>query len=132
MGMYPMCTGFIKSAILLQFLRLIDPKSRLRKVTIISLILTALWTMAYGFICWFPCFPVAKAWNPALSGHCYGVGDAFYNTLNYLKTALGQAASNMVLDLIIFGIAIYMIWKIGSKQVGLRIRLGGLIVIALL
>ena len=116
---------------MLQFRRIFDRKEVAHKLCLVVLILVVLWSIAFAFISLFPCFPIQKAMDPLLEGHCYGLGVVFNDPATYMKTLIAQAATNMTLDLMILGIAGYLI-KIGSIQVGFRLRLAVLVIIGLL
>jgi hypothetical protein len=98
---YTSTTVCIKLSLLCQYLRLWSNGYR-RHVTIVLMVLVALWGSAFQFLAWFPCFPVKGFWDKQMDppAKCYGFG---YRTTDEAKaTLLAFAGSNMFLDLMIF------------------------------
>ncbi|KAJ3495087.1 hypothetical protein NLG97_g3646 [Lecanicillium saksenae] len=131
LAFFPLSVGFIKAALLLQFLRLFDPQGSAYKITIGLLVLDFLWMSAFGFISWASCFPVQKAWHPEIPGHCYGLGAAATNFSEFLATLLVHASSNFAIDVCILVLAAYMMWKMGAEKPNLRLRLCALLLVGL-
>ncbi|KAJ4301415.1 hypothetical protein N0V90_003507 [Kalmusia sp. IMI 367209] len=115
---YYTCAGLVKISLLCQYLRLFK-KGLLRKMCIILMVLTSLWACFWFIQGWFPCFPVSGFWNRTQTPapKCWGTG--FANVEDALAAFLGFAASNMVLDTIIFliPIALYIKPGLDSRQV---------------
>ncbi|OLN97953.1 hypothetical protein CCHL11_02548 [Colletotrichum chlorophyti] len=99
----PMSTTFIKIAILLQYLRTFEKGTKSRTVTIVVLIITAMWGFAYMFLACIPAIPVKAYWdwNVDARGR-WGFGS--HTAEELIRTYESHAASNMVLDFIIFAI----------------------------
>lgn len=98
---YTSTTVCIKLSLLCQYLRLWKDGYR-RHITVVLLILVALWGSAFQFLAWFPCFPIKGFWDKGMDppANCYGFG---YRTTDEAKaTLLAFAGSNMFLDLMIF------------------------------
>ncbi|KAL0934027.1 uncharacterized protein CTRU02_210826 [Colletotrichum truncatum] len=102
-GTLPMSTCFIKIAILLQYLRAFEKGSKSRTLTIIVLVLTSLWGVAYIFLGWVPCLPVRAYWDWTLPvvGR-WGFGAQVAEEL--IRTYESHAMSNMILDCVIFAL----------------------------
>ena len=98
---YTSTTVCIKLSLLCQYLRLWSSGYR-RHVTVVLVVVVALWGSAFQFLAWFPCFPIRGFWDKRMNppAKCYGFG---YRTTDESKaTLLGFAGSNMFLDLLIF------------------------------
>jgi hypothetical protein len=115
---YYTCAGFIKLSLLCQYLRLFQ-KGIVRQICIVLLVTTGLWTFFWAFQGWFPCFPVSGFWNRAQTpaAKCWGIG--FDTVQGYLTAFVAFAATNMMLDMIIFFIPITLYFKpaTGPRQV---------------
>ncbi|KAK6211741.1 hypothetical protein QIS74_11005 [Colletotrichum tabaci] len=102
-GTLPVSTTFIKIAILLQYLRTFERGTKSRAFTIIILAITVMWGTAYMFLAWVPCIPVASYWDWSIPHRGrWGFGSQVAEEL--IRTYESHAASNMVLDFIIFAI----------------------------
>ncbi|KAJ5513357.1 hypothetical protein N7463_002909 [Penicillium fimorum] len=122
--LYITTAGIIKFAVLLMYYRIFP----VRLVRIGGLILggiTLAWAIAMDFLALFQCWPIAKAFNPMLPGHCI-----------VLKGALiGNGVPNFVIDICILALPAKLIWGL---QASLRQRIsiicvfltGGFVVIA--
>lgn len=116
---YYMCAGTVKLSLLCQYLRLFE-KGVVRQICIGVLAMTSLWALFWSFQGWFPCFPVSGFWN-RFGDHpakCWGTG--FGNTETSLAAFVGFAASNMMLDTIIFFLPMTLYFKpstTGPRQV---------------
>lgn len=129
LGFFSLSAGLVKTTLLIQFLRLFKPKSGANKATWSLLVLVAMWMMGFGFISWFPCFPVAKAWHPELPGRCYGLGATVSNLPQFLVTILAHSTSNFAIDLSVLGLGAVMILQLGAERPNLRIRLFALLAV---
>ena len=124
--------GFIKAAMMLQFRRIFNPQKNLQRLTTSIMVVIVLWSFAFSFIGWFPCFPISKAWNPDSPGRCYGLGAAFDHLKEFMQTLIVQSVTNLFLDLVILGLAVYMILRTGANQWALRGRLAALLTVGVL
>lgn len=115
---YYTCAGIVKLSLLCQYLRLFQ-KGVIRQICIVLMVLTGLWAFFWFFQGWFPCFPVSGFWNRTRTppAKCWGTG--FGNVQNSLTAFVAFAATNMMLDTIIFFIPIMLYFRpgLGSRQV---------------
>lgn len=120
---YCTATAFIKEALLLQYLRVYGRGHIMWRFTFGVVIFTAIWGVAYSFIAWFPCFPVAGFWQG--SGKCYGYGSP--NPTQFVGTYESHTAINMVLDFLVLIIPLPLLVREGStlKQ---KLRILGLLI----
>lgn len=128
-GTYPMCSTFIKLALLFQYLRLFGKGTRLRVVTVITIIVVCSWGFAFTFMSWVPCLPIKAYWDwniPDSQVTRYGFGSHEVDT--FVATYLTHAATNVALDLIIFTIPIPLYMEKGI-QTKTRWALCGLFVL---
>lgn len=90
-------------AILLQYLRIFEKGSKSRTLTHILLVINVIWGIAYTFLAWVPCIPVAAYWDwtiPDRGRWAYGTQTAEV----LIRTYESHATSNMILDFVIFAI----------------------------
>lgn len=126
-AMYPTATSLVKIAILLQFLRLFDARSRYRTATLIMLYITSLWGLGFSVISWFPAFPVSAFWDLTnQTAIRYGLASLRVNEFTGTLTALNT--THMALDLVILGIPVpyYLKSKLSWRT---RLSLLGLFII---
>jgi hypothetical protein len=99
---YNTTTALIKISLLLQYLRLFSSRTILHRICLVLLITVSLWGFAYGFMSWFPCFPVSGFWNRYQTPEpvCYGFG--MKDGESAFGTFVSAAATNMALDTMIF------------------------------
>ena len=128
---YALGTGLIKIAILLQLRRLVEPASQTCRANLVTLVVVGVWTSAFSFMAWFPCFPIRKVWSYNVKGHCYAFGAAGNNSTQFIWTLIGHSGSNMALDLFILGLTMHIMWLLNSSQ-GLKMRLAMLLSIGVL
>lgn len=89
--------------------------------------------LAFGFISWVPCFPVARMWSSELPGRCYGLGAMIEdNVPEFLMTLLIHASSNVAIDFAIFLLAAHLIWQLGTERPNLQLRLYAMLTVGLL
>lgn len=117
-GIYPMSTTFIKLALLFQYLRCFDQNSlRLRRLTIIVIVIVSLWGSAFTFVAWFPCVPVRAFWDMTIpSNGAARWGYCSHHTTTYIATYVGHATSNMLLDLLVFALPMPLCLRPGVEQ----------------
>jgi hypothetical protein len=108
----------VKLSLLSQYLRILDPTSRLRRVTWALIVICALWGTSYAFIAMFPCFPISAEWTRD-GGYCYGFGSQVPHAL--AGTFLSHTSTNVVLDLAVLAIPVPLYFQ---KDTTLRQRLG--------
>ena len=97
--MYITNCGIIKVALLLQYLRIFKAGG-MRWVCLGLLTIVVLWSMAFAFMAWFPCFPVRGCWDRSFTANCYGFG--FGSLSGFINMYNAQSATNMILDVAIF------------------------------
>jgi len=128
---YPMSTALIKLALCFQYLRVLGPDSpRLRLVTKVVIVVTALWGFAYSFIAWVPCWPVSAYWDwsvPVVARWGFGSHDVSV----FVGTYISHVASNVVLDLIVFAIPLPLYFDPTLTQKS-KVGLCGLVVLGLM
>ncbi|CAN8101887.1 unnamed protein product [Discula destructiva] len=100
---YPASAGFIKLAILLQYLRVYEKKSRCYTATIITIVTVTLWSLIYAVLAWVPTLPVYAFWNLKMPATRYAFGSLEVEPFVSVYTSL--TASNMALDIITLGLA---------------------------
>jgi hypothetical protein len=61
------------------------------------LVITALWGVTYGFMAWFPCFPVRGYWDHTINAKCYGYG--FADPKEFTAIFQSHTALNMAFDI---------------------------------
>ena len=105
-------TALIKISLLFQYLRVFK-EGIVRWICICLLIFVALWGTAFGFMAWFPCFPVRGYWDRSIGPRCYGYG--YNDNATFIATFQTHTAINMMLDL-----AIFLIPLVLYRQRGLR------------
>ncbi|KAJ5835761.1 hypothetical protein N7447_001787 [Penicillium robsamsonii] len=102
--LYITTAGIIKFAVLLMYYRIFP----VRLVKIGGLVLggvTLTWVIAMDLLALFQCWPIAKAFNPMLPGHCI-----------VLKGALiGNGVPNFVIDICILALPAKLIWGLQAR-----------------
>ncbi|KAK2052525.1 hypothetical protein LY76DRAFT_526497 [Colletotrichum caudatum] len=102
-GTLPTSTCFIKTAILLQYIRTFERGTKSRAFTIAILVITGLWGAVYALLAWVPCVPIKAYWDWTTPYKArWGFGSQNADDLVWLYGV--HATSNMVLDFIIFSI----------------------------
>ncbi|KAF1955829.1 hypothetical protein CC80DRAFT_79793 [Byssothecium circinans] len=109
------CAGFVKLSLLAQYLRMFK-KGIVRKICIVFLLLTSIWSAFWFFASWFPCFPVYGYWNRNIvpPPKCWGLGYRSSESAMTFMYAFG--GSNMVLDTIIFILPMTMYFRKGISR----------------
>ncbi|KAH8660490.1 hypothetical protein BX600DRAFT_499645 [Xylariales sp. PMI_506] len=129
-SMYPMSTCFIKLALLIQYRRILQSTSNLHRITLVVIVITALWGFAYSFIAWVPCWPVSAYWDWSSEAVArWGFGSHDPNV--FVATYISHVASNLVLDIVVFAIPIplYLNPELTHKS---KLGLCGLFVLGLI
>ncbi|KAK4149474.1 hypothetical protein C8A00DRAFT_18838, partial [Chaetomidium leptoderma] len=127
---YPLSATLIKLALLFQYLRVFNTKSRYRVFCKCMIAITVTWGMIFIALRWFPCYPVAAYWNFSIKGaRCWGFGSR--DPLPIMRVFVGQAISTAVLDLIVFAIPVPLCFKSDTPR-KTRLCLLGLFVLGLL
>ncbi|KAF2642350.1 hypothetical protein P280DRAFT_467718 [Massarina eburnea CBS 473.64] len=96
-------TAVIKMSLLVQYLRIFRA-GIMRYMCLTLLCLVALWGLSYGFLAWFPCFPVQAMWRRAEfpNAKCYGFGFNFFELEEFIALFESHTALNMVFDISVF------------------------------
>ncbi|KAI1800222.1 hypothetical protein F4811DRAFT_47641 [Daldinia bambusicola] len=126
---YVTSTALIKEALLLQYLRVFDRGTFIRRFVVALIVVTALWGFAYSFLAWVPCVPVHDYWSGKSDPHCYGYGAQSPALL--AATFESHAAINMVLDIIVLSIPLPLLFKNGGSS-SARVRLAALLSMGIL
>ncbi|KAF5507163.1 hypothetical protein CGCA056_v013842 [Colletotrichum aenigma] len=112
---YCMATTFIKLALLCQYLTMFDHGSLSYRISMVMLIITAMWGTAYSVIAWFPCNPVSAQWEltkPATGRWGFGSDDLGV----YKRTYISHVATNMILDMVVCGLPLPFAWGNGIRK----------------
>ena len=117
---YIISTSLIKISLLLQYLRMYTDGPT-RKVCVTLLVVTSTWGAVYGFMAWFPCFPVNAYWNWTITHHtCYAFGSREQRPL--VASYVSHAALNMLLDIAVLLAAVPACFKrVLTRREGLGI-----------
>ncbi|KAF2260098.1 hypothetical protein CC78DRAFT_571419 [Lojkania enalia] len=93
-------TALIKISLLFQYLRIFKG-GFMKWMSIAEIAIIGIWGFTFGFMAWFPCFPVKGFWN-RITTHptCYGFG--FHDAESFVVTFEVHTAMNMVFDLAVF------------------------------
>jgi hypothetical protein len=127
-GSYVLSTTFIKISLLFQYTRLFAPTSVIHRVCKLLIVFTALWGFAYGFIAWFPCFPVQNFWL-GTGEHCYGYGSS--DAGPFVATFETHSSINMLLDMLVLTLPIPLYFERGTTS-RTRVGLVGLLLVGVL
>lgn len=100
---YPLSAGFIKLALLFQYLRVYNKESVFRKATVATIVIVALWSTIFGVLGWVPCVPVNAFWDLTRPATRYGFGSLY--VVPFVSIYMSLTASNMALDMVILGLA---------------------------
>jgi hypothetical protein len=115
LGAYHTCAGLVKLSLLCQYLRLFKAGT-IRQICIVMFMVTCMWSVVLFIQGWFPCFPVSGFWDRLQQPppKCWGVG---FETIETAVVSLyALAASNMILDMIIFSIPIAVYLRPGANR----------------
>ncbi|KAK4448646.1 hypothetical protein QBC34DRAFT_438791 [Podospora aff. communis PSN243] len=101
MASYPLSSTFIKTALLLQYLRVLTGP-RIRMLCRLMLVLTVLLGIAFAICSWFACYPVHAFWqlDRQPDAFCWGFGSR--ETTEFRHAILAQVISTAVADFIVF------------------------------
>ncbi|WQF83981.1 hypothetical protein CDEST_08995 [Colletotrichum destructivum] len=111
-GAYPMATALIKLALLFQYLRMFEPATKSRYVTLFFIVFTAAWGVAYSFLAWVPCIPVSAFWDffsVTEARWAFGSRDPEV----FARSFESHVGINVALDLIVFAIPIPLFLRAG-------------------
>ncbi|KAI0149552.1 hypothetical protein GGR57DRAFT_224734 [Xylariaceae sp. FL1272] len=126
---YTSSTCLIKLALLFQYLRVFDRGLFKRRAIQVLITITTLWGIAYTLLTIIPCWPIYKFWTADPTAHCWGYGAL--TPKPFVATYVSHAATNMILDTIVFLIPVHLIFKEGTGT-PTRIRLLGLLAIGVI
>ncbi|KAI1372497.1 hypothetical protein F4677DRAFT_264072 [Hypoxylon crocopeplum] len=121
---YVTSTALIKEALLLQYLRIFERGVFVYRFSIVLIVFTALWGIAYSFLAWVPCVPVREFWKLGGDGTCYAYGSHYAKP--FVATFESHAAVNMVLDTLVLIMPLPLFFREGTT-IGTRMRLIGLL-----
>ncbi|KXH63369.1 hypothetical protein CSAL01_05188 [Colletotrichum salicis] len=97
-----------------------EHNTKSRFVTIVIIVITALWGVAYSFIAWIPCLPVSAFWDLSSTTEtrwAFGSRDPVI----FARSFESHVGMNVVLDLIVFAIPIPLFLEAGTRT---KSRLG--------
>ncbi|OAA59570.1 hypothetical protein SPI_05768 [Niveomyces insectorum RCEF 264] len=101
---YYSCLGTVKTAILLQYLRVFAVK--MRKITLVALVLIGLWSTALVLVSVFACRPIRGFWDHTVPATCVPDLPQWYV----------NAAGNIATDVIIFTLPIPVLWRLNLPR----------------
>ncbi|KAL1902355.1 hypothetical protein Sste5346_001333 [Sporothrix stenoceras] len=102
---YYACLGTVKTAILLQYLRVFAVK--MRKITLVALVLIGLWSTALVLVSIFACWPIRAFWDKSVTNpHCVADLPQWY----------ANAAGNIATDILIFALPIPVLWRLNLPR----------------
>ncbi|KJR87983.1 uncharacterized protein SPSK_07044 [Sporothrix schenckii 1099-18] len=102
---YYACLGTVKTAILLQYLRVFAVK--MRKITLVVLVLIGLWSTALFLAGVFACQPIHAFWDKSVPNH---------HCISDLPQWYINAAGNIATDILIFALPIPVLWRLNLPQ----------------
>ncbi|KIH92320.1 hypothetical protein SPBR_02351 [Sporothrix brasiliensis 5110] len=102
---YYACLGTVKTAILLQYLRVFAVK--MRKITLVVLVLIGLWSTALFLAGVFACQPIRAFWDKSVPNH---------HCISDLPQWYINAAGNIATDILIFALPIPVLWRLNLPQ----------------
>lgn len=82
--------------------------------TILLIVITALWGMAYGILAWFPTSPVSAYWDLTAPAARYAYGSL--EVEGFVATYESHAAVNMMLDALVLAVAVPLFFKPGMRK----------------
>ena len=83
----------------MQYLRVFKRGTNLYRLTILLVVISALWGTAFNILAWFPCAPITDYWSLQPDPHCWGFGSP--NPSSFATTYTAHSASNMVIDMVL-------------------------------
>ncbi|CAK7209847.1 hypothetical protein SCUCBS95973_000580 [Sporothrix curviconia] len=101
---YYACLGTVKTAILLQYLRVFAVK--MRKITLVALMLIGLWSTALVLVSVLACRPIRGFWDRTVAANCVPSLPQWYV----------NAAGNIATDVIIFTLPIPVLWRLNLPR----------------
>ncbi|CAK7199989.1 hypothetical protein SEUCBS139899_002677 [Sporothrix eucalyptigena] len=101
---YYACLGTVKTAILLQYLRVFAVK--MRKITLVALVLIGLWSTALVLVSVLACRPIRGFWDKSVDASCVPDLPQWYV----------NAAGNIATDIIIFTLPIPVLWRLNLPR----------------
>lgn len=121
---YPISSTFIKLALLMQYLRVLDGRAT-RILCKIMIILTIMAGVGFGVVTWFACIPTAAFWEMGLkaTATCWGFGSVKW--ANFRPALLSQVITTALMDLIVFLIPVRLYFQPGTPR-ATRLSLLGL------
>lgn len=118
---YTSSTTFIKLAILLQYTRLFDFRSKVARIlTFCMIALVSIWGIIFFCLALFSCRPIEKNWNYKLPGKCVGWGTKDPDT--FFPNWAAHGATNMLIDILILVLPIPFLRGLrmeGKTRIGL-------------
>lgn len=132
---YVMALTFVKLSLLTQYLRLFDEHThmastrKLRRLTVMLIVLSSMWGVAYGFLAWVPCVPISGLWNSTQEAVRYGYGSQDIDI--FVGTYISHATLNMALDIAVLAIPMstWQLWNNKEVEKKSRAALLGLYVL---
>lgn len=114
-----MSTAFIKISLLFQYLRIFDQPCFLRRLCIFLIVFIGLWSLAYSFLGWVPCYPVRAYWDWSVPAARWAYGSLQPEIFS--ATYESHSSVNVVLDILVLAIPVPLYFR---RDVPLKSRLG--------
>ncbi|KAK0634100.1 hypothetical protein B0T14DRAFT_599211 [Immersiella caudata] len=129
MATYPLSSTFIKTALLLQYLRVLTGP-RIRLLCKAMLFIAVLLGIGFAICSWFACYPVDAFWHPdrKADAFCWGFGSR--ETNEFRHALLGQVIGTAVADFIVFVIPVRLYFQPNTPR-ATRLSLLGLFFLGL-
>lgn len=121
---YASSTALIKISILFQYARIIDKSHRIFRIACFVMTgLVSIWGLFFFFGLLFSCSPPSTYWLVLNRTNC--VLFASTNRTVQMATYVGQASTNMVLDITVFAMPLYLLKnQNASASLGQKNKLG--------
>lgn len=107
-------------ALLFQYLRVYEKGCAFRKATIMTIIVVCLWSAMFAVLAWVPCVPIRAYWDYDIPAVRYAFGT--FDVDQFIATYTSLTASNMVLDMVILGLAAPLLLYGAEGQTDARSR----------
>ncbi|KAH8681765.1 hypothetical protein BX600DRAFT_31080 [Xylariales sp. PMI_506] len=110
---------FIKLSLLFQYLRVFDRGTWPYRMSIVVIVLVALWGTSFSILAFFPCWPVSDFWYSPTDAKCWGYGA--WDTKDLVATFYSHTTLNMIFDMAILAIPFHLYFR---KEMTFKMRMG--------
>ncbi|KAK3344508.1 hypothetical protein B0T25DRAFT_585273 [Lasiosphaeria hispida] len=112
---YPLSAALFKLALLFQYLRIFEPRSKQSLLCKCLAIVVFVWGLIFAAITWVPCVPLAAFWDFSITdARCWGFGS--HDIDEFMRYFVGQAITTALLDFIIFVIPAHLYFKPATEK----------------